>query len=128
VPSVLGLLEAREKRVREKIPRLREEAERVQTALGEVERALQRLVDACATVAEVLAEPLSAVAEPARSAVAGQTVPWRAWRRRSSRRTISGSCRYWSRKPGREGLRCQQLTGCPAIDVGACWPGGSAGG
>jgi F0F1-type ATP synthase membrane subunit b/b' len=53
VPSVLGLLEAREKRVREEIARLREEAERVQAALGEAEGALQRLVDARATVAAV---------------------------------------------------------------------------
>ncbi|MEV0743128.1 hypothetical protein AB0I51_46070 [Streptomyces sp. NPDC050549] len=44
--SVLGLLEAREKMVREEIARLREEAERVQAALGEAERELQRLVDA----------------------------------------------------------------------------------
>ncbi|MFJ3308495.1 hypothetical protein ACIPSA_36720 [Streptomyces sp. NPDC086549] len=57
MPSVLGLLEAREKRVREEIAGLREEAERVQAALGAAERALERLVDARATVAEVLAEP-----------------------------------------------------------------------
>ncbi|MEU5893912.1 hypothetical protein ABZ835_45020 [Streptomyces sp. NPDC047461] len=50
MPSVLGLLEAREKRVREEIARLREEAERVQAALSEAEGALQRLVDARATV------------------------------------------------------------------------------
>jgi hypothetical protein len=37
VPSVLGLLEAREKRVREEIARLREEAERVQAVLGAAE-------------------------------------------------------------------------------------------
>ncbi|WP_405876783.1 MULTISPECIES: hypothetical protein [unclassified Streptomyces] len=40
--SVLGLLEAREKRVREEIARLQEEAQRVQAALGEAERELQR--------------------------------------------------------------------------------------
>lgn len=55
VPSVLGLLEAREKKVREEVTRLREEAERAQAALGEAERALQRLADARVTVAEVLA-------------------------------------------------------------------------
>ncbi|MFE5030147.1 hypothetical protein ACFRAO_44450 [Streptomyces sp. NPDC056656] len=40
VASVLGLLEAREKRVREEIEGLREEAGRVQAALGEAERVL----------------------------------------------------------------------------------------
>jgi hypothetical protein len=71
VASVLGLLEAREKKVREEIARLREDAERAQAALGEAERALQRLVDARATVAEVLAEPPSAATEPQRGSVAG---------------------------------------------------------
>ncbi|MET8765664.1 hypothetical protein [Streptomyces sp. NPDC004658] len=64
MPSVLGLLEARETKVREEVARLREEAERVEAALGEAERALQRLADARVTVAEVLAEPPVAVAEP----------------------------------------------------------------
>nr|AGZ93855.1 hypothetical protein [Streptomyces sp. WM6386] len=92
MPSVLGLLEAREKRVREEIARLREEAERVQAALGEAEAGLQRLVDARATVAKVLAEPSTAVAERVRGAMAGSPVPHRieAWRRRYSRRTITG--------------------------------------
>jgi hypothetical protein len=57
VPSVLGLLEAREKSAREEVARLREEAERVQAALGAAESALARPADARATVAEVLAEP-----------------------------------------------------------------------
>ncbi|NUH42581.1 transposase [Streptomyces samsunensis] len=57
MPSVLGLLEAREKKVLEEVARLREEAERAQAALGDAERALQRHADARATVAEVLAEP-----------------------------------------------------------------------
>lgn len=78
MPSVLGLLEAREKRVREEIAQLREEAERAQAALGDAERALQRLVDARVTVAEVLAGPHSAVAEPTQSAVARSLVPQRA--------------------------------------------------
>ncbi|MFF4748001.1 hypothetical protein [Streptomyces sp. NPDC001268] len=55
VPSVLGLLEAREKKAREEVARVRVQAERVQAALGEAERALQRLADARMTVAEVLA-------------------------------------------------------------------------
>ncbi|MFD8339411.1 hypothetical protein ACFV42_43395 [Streptomyces solisilvae] len=42
MPSVLGLLEAREKKVLEEVARLREEAERAQAALGDAERALQR--------------------------------------------------------------------------------------
>lgn len=61
MPPVLGLLEAREKKVREEVARLREEAERVQATLGEAERALQRLAHARVTVAEVLAEPPYAV-------------------------------------------------------------------
>lgn len=78
MPSVLGLLEARERKIREEVVRLRAEAERVQVALGGVEHALQRLVEARATVAEVLSEPPSAVADPARGAVAGAVVPHRA--------------------------------------------------
>lgn len=79
MPSVFGLLEAREKRVREEVVRLREEAERVQAALGEAERALARLADARVTVAEVLAdEPPARGAGPVRSAVAGSVVPPRA--------------------------------------------------
>lgn len=50
MPSVPGLLEAREKKVREEVARLRDEAERVQAALGEAERALQRLADARVTM------------------------------------------------------------------------------
>lgn len=75
VASVLGLLEAREKRVREEIEGLREEAERVQAALGEAERALQRLVAARVTVAEVLAGPSSTVTEPTGSALAVRRCP-----------------------------------------------------
>lgn len=111
MPSVLGLLEAREKKVRKEIARLREEAERVQAALGDAERALQRLVDARATVAEVLAEPSSAAAEPARSAVAGSPVPQRAEDMAASalapdyQRILS----VLESEAGREGMRCQQL-------------------
>ncbi|MFD4562778.1 hypothetical protein ACFWP5_52220 [Streptomyces sp. NPDC058469] len=68
MPSVLGLSEAREKRVREESVWLREEAERVQAALGEAEAARQWMVDPRATVAEVLAEPPSAVVDSAQSA------------------------------------------------------------
>ncbi|MCI3221868.1 hypothetical protein [Streptomyces sp. NP-1717] len=75
MPSLLGLLEAREKKAREEIARSRDEAERVQPALGEAECTLQRLVGARA--AELLAEPSSAVAEPALGAMAGSPVPHR---------------------------------------------------
>lgn len=63
---MLGLLEAREKRVREEVARLREEAERGPAALGDAERTLERLVNAGVTVAEVLAGPPfpDAVAQP----------------------------------------------------------------
>jgi hypothetical protein len=111
VASVLGLLEAREKMVREEITRLREEAERVQAALGEAERELQRLVDARVTVTEVLAGPPSTVAEPTGSAVAGSTVP-----RRETGMAAAALAPDYQRilsvlesEAGREGMRCQQL-------------------
>ncbi|WP_060904984.1 hypothetical protein [Streptomyces scabiei] len=111
MPSVLGLLEAREKKVREEIARLREEAERVQAALGEAERALERLVDARVTVAEVLAQPPSAVTEPQRGSVAGSPVPHRTDGMAASvlapdyQRIVS----VLESEAGREGMRCQQL-------------------
>lgn len=111
MPSVLGLLEAREKKVREEVARLREEAERVQAALGEAERTLQRLADARVTVAEVLAEPPVAGAEPVVSAVAGSVVP-----RRTEGMTATVLPADYQRimsvlesDPAREGMRCQQL-------------------
>ncbi|MCX5096355.1 MULTISPECIES: hypothetical protein [Streptomyces] len=119
MPSVLGLLEAREKRVREEIARLREEAERVQAALGDAERALQRLVDARVTVVEVLGEPPSAVAEPAQSAVAGSPVPLRAGDMAASvlapdyQRILS----VLESETGREGMRCQQLAVALGLEV-----------
>jgi hypothetical protein len=104
VPLVLGLLEAREKRVREEIARLREEAERVQAALGEAERALERLVDAHVTVAEVLAEPQ-------RGSVAGSPVPRRTGGMAAS--VLAPDCQriVWvlESEAGREGMRCRQL-------------------
>ncbi|WP_369362133.1 hypothetical protein AB5L52_00055 [Streptomyces sp. CG4] len=111
MPSVLGLLEAREKKVREEVARLREEAERVEAALGEAERALQRLADARVTVTEVLAEPPVAVAEPVVSAVAGSVVP-----RRVEGMTATVLPPDYQRimsvlesDAAREGMRCQQL-------------------
>jgi hypothetical protein len=119
VPSVLGLLEAREKKVREEVARLREEAERVQTALGEAERTLQRLADARVTVAEVLAEPPRAVVEPVGSAVAGAVVP-----RRTEEMTASALPADYQRiisvlesEAGREGMRCQQLAAALGLEV-----------
>lgn len=78
MPSVLGLLEAREKKVREEVARLRQEAERVQAALDAAESALERLAGARVTVAEVLAESPGEDAGPVRGAVAGSVVPHRA--------------------------------------------------
>ncbi|MCX4579782.1 hypothetical protein OHB41_42705 [Streptomyces sp. NBC_01571] len=119
MPSVLGLLEAREKRVREEIARLREETERVQAALGDAERALQRLVDARVTVAEVLAEPSSKVAESARSAVAGSPVP-----RRAEGMAVAVLAPDYQRilsvlesEAGREGMRCQQLAAALGLEA-----------
>ncbi|WP_461070433.1 hypothetical protein [Streptomyces pseudoechinosporeus] len=111
MPSVLGLLEAREKKVREEVAWLREEAERVRGALAEAESRLARLADARMTVAEVLAEPPSAVAEPVASAVAGSVVPRRVGGMAASalpadyQRIMS----VLESEAGREGMRCQQL-------------------
>ncbi|GGJ73784.1 hypothetical protein [Streptomyces brasiliensis] len=109
--SVLALLEAREKRVREETARLWEEAEQVQAALGAVEGALQRLAVARATVAEVLAEPPSAVAGPARGAMAGSPVPHRSEGMAVS--VLAPDCQrivsVLESEAGREGMRCQQL-------------------
>jgi hypothetical protein len=119
VASVLGLLEAREKRVREEIAGLREEAERVQTALGEAERELQRVVDARVTVTEVLAGPPLVVTEPAGSAVAGSTVP-----RRETGMAATALAPDYQRilsvlesEAGREGMRCQQLATALGLDA-----------
>ncbi len=119
VPSVLGLLEAREKKVREQVARLREDAERVHAALGEAERALQRLVDARATVAEVLAEPPSPVAEPPRGRATRSLVPRRAEGMAASvltpdyQRIVS----VLESEAGREGMRCQQLAAALGLEV-----------
>ncbi|MER6375872.1 hypothetical protein [Streptomyces mirabilis] len=110
--SVLGLLEAREKKVREKIARLR-------AALGEAEGVLQRLVDARATVAEVLAEPPSLVREPQPGPVAGSMVPHRTDGMAASvlapdyQRIVS----VLESEAGREGLRCQQLAAALGLQV-----------
>ncbi|GAU71399.1 hypothetical protein SSP35_37_00180 [Streptomyces sp. NBRC 110611] len=53
---MFGLLEAREKKVREEVARLRKEAEQVQAALDTAEGAQWRLANARETVTEVLAE------------------------------------------------------------------------
>ncbi|MFH0245998.1 hypothetical protein ACGRHY_27095 [Streptomyces sp. HK10] len=117
MPSVLGLLEAQEKKVREEVARLREEAERVQAALGEAERALQRLVDARVTVAEVLAEPPAA--EPARTAVAGSVAPHRTDGMAVSvlppdyQRIVS----VLESEAGVEGMRCQQLAAALGLEA-----------
>ncbi|MGW0882509.1 hypothetical protein [Streptomyces sp. NPDC002671] len=111
MPSVLGLLESREKKVREEIAWLREEAERVRAALVEAESRLARPADARVTVAEVLAEPPSAFAEPVAGAVAESLVP-----RRTEGTTASAlppDCQrivcVLESEAGREGMRCQQL-------------------
>ncbi|MGW0602300.1 hypothetical protein ACWD11_35120 [Streptomyces sp. NPDC002776] len=111
MPSVLGLLDARVKKVREEVARLQEEAERVQAALGEAERALQRLVDARVTVTEVLTEPPSATAEPAPRAVAGSVVPHRIEGMASSvlAADYQRIVEVLESDAGRAGLRCQQL-------------------
>ncbi|MBB1252604.1 hypothetical protein H3146_04350 [Streptomyces sp. OF3] len=101
MPSVLGLLEAREKKVREEVARLQQEAERVRAALVEAE---SRLAGARVTVAEVLAEPPAVVGEPVASAVTGSVVPRRAVLPPDYQRIVS----VLESEAGR-GMRCQQL-------------------
>ncbi|MFH8477187.1 hypothetical protein [Streptomyces sp. NPDC018000] len=111
MPSVLGLLEAQEKKVREEVARLREEAERVQAAVDEAECALQRLVDARVTVAEVLAGSPAVAAEPVRIAVAGSVVP--PWAEGMEASVLAPGYQpivlVLESEAGREGMRCQQL-------------------
>ena len=57
MPSVLGLLEARESAARERVERAHEEVARVAAVLAEAERVLERAVIAREAVVEVLAEP-----------------------------------------------------------------------
>ncbi|MGW0210461.1 hypothetical protein ACWDZ8_33340 [Streptomyces sp. NPDC003233] len=78
MPSVLGLLEPREKKVRAEVARLREEAERITTALSAAEVQLERLGQARETVTEVLAEPdAETTGQVEAAAVSGSTVPHR---------------------------------------------------
>ncbi|MFF7190393.1 hypothetical protein ACFZAR_35420 [Streptomyces sp. NPDC008222] len=119
MPSVLGLLEAREKKVREEVARLREEAERVQAALGEAESRLARLADARETVAEVLAELSGGVMEPASGPAAGSVVP-----RRAEGMTASVLPPDYQRimfalesEAGREGMRCQALAAALGLEA-----------
>ncbi|MCX5434528.1 hypothetical protein OHU11_40690 (plasmid) [Streptomyces sp. NBC_00257] len=112
MPSVIGLLEAREKEIREEVARLRD-------VLDEAERALQRLVDARVTVTEVLAgEPAVASASLPQRAVAGSTVP-----HRTGGMTASALAADYQRivglleSAGREGMRCQQLAAALGLQV-----------
>jgi hypothetical protein len=84
VPSVLGLLEAKESAARERVEQTREEAARIAAVLEEAERALERLVTAREAVVEVLSEPAAGAVAPvvvASAAVVGavprSTVPYR---------------------------------------------------
>ncbi len=76
MPSVLGLLETREKNVRWVVARLREEAERVQAALGSAQAELSRMADARARGGAVPGR-LRGCAPCAPGAVAGSVVPER---------------------------------------------------
>ncbi|MEU0967491.1 hypothetical protein ABZ357_19395 [Streptomyces sp. NPDC005917] len=57
MPSVLGLLEAKETAARERVDRAREEVARVKAVLAEAEQVVERLVIAREAVVEVLSEP-----------------------------------------------------------------------
>lgn len=108
MPSVIGLLEAREKEAR------------LRAALDEAERGLQRLVDARVTVTEVLigesaVAPKSALKGP----VAGSTVP-----HRIEGMAVSVLAVHYQHivgllesAAGREGMRCQQLAAALGLEV-----------
>ncbi|MEV6029435.1 hypothetical protein [Streptomyces sp. NPDC052036] len=113
MPSVIGLLEGREKEIREEVARLR-------AALEEAERALQRLVDARVTVTEVLSgEPDVAPKSALKRAVAGSTVPHRTAGMAAS--VLAVDYQYivglLESDAGREGMRCQQLAAALGLEV-----------
>ncbi|MFB6877909.1 hypothetical protein [Streptomyces sp. NPDC056323] len=112
MPSVIGLLEAREKEIREEVARLRD-------ALDEAERALQRLVDARVTVTEVLAgEPAVGSASLPQRAVSGSTVLHRTGGMTAS--ALAADCQRivgLLEPAGREGMRCQQLAAALGLQV-----------
>ncbi len=106
MPSVMGLLEERERAVRQRV-------EALQVELLAAEAVLERFVIACETVSQVLAEPREdaeapgALSEVRPVAIAGavprSVVPVCAMgsTRRCWRPTISGSWRSWAAGPGR---------------------------
>ncbi|MFH8343025.1 hypothetical protein [Streptomyces sp. AM6-12] len=105
MPSVIGLLEAREKGIREEVARLR-------AALDEAERALQRLVDARVTVTEVLTvAPAPAPGSSLKGAVAGSRVPHRTEGMAVSVLAVDYQhiVELLGSDVGREGMRCQEL-------------------
>ncbi|MFF4550589.1 hypothetical protein [Streptomyces sp. NPDC001435] len=113
MPSVIGLLEAREREIREEVARLR-------AALDEAERALQRLVDARVTVTEVLTEePAVASDSPLKGAVAGSTVPHRTEGMAASVLAVDYQhiVGLLESDAGREGMRCQQLAAALGLKV-----------
>ncbi|NUK22773.1 hypothetical protein [Streptomyces lunaelactis] len=74
MPSVLGLLEAKESAAREAVERAREEAARIAAVLEEAERVLERLVIAREAVVEVLAEPGGRAVDVVKEAVVAAAV------------------------------------------------------
>ncbi len=113
MPSVTGLLEARQKEIRE-------EAARLRAALDEAERALQRLVDARVTVTEVLTgEPAVAPESALKGAVAGSAVPHRTAGMAASVLAVDYQriVGLLESDAGREGMRCQQLAAALGLQV-----------
>ncbi|MFB7335699.1 hypothetical protein ACFC00_29300 [Streptomyces adustus] len=118
MPSVIGLLEAREKEIREK--EIREEVARLRDALDEAERALRRLVDARVTVTEVLTgEPDVAPESVRQGAVVGSTVPHRSEGMTASVLAVDYQhiVGLLESDVGGEGMRCQQLAAALGLQV-----------
>src|SRR4051812_37961861 len=111
MPSVMGLLEERERAARQRV-------EALQTELREAEAVWERFVIARETVGEVLAEPGGGESVPpvvvagerpvqVTAVVPGSVVPTgrKDSPRRFSRRTTSGSWTSWPVGTGRTGKR-----------------------
>lgn len=113
MPSVIGLLEAREKGIREEVARLR-------AALDDAELALQCLVDARVTVTEVLTgKPAVAPESVLKGTGAGSTVPHRTEAMTASVLAVDYQhiVELLESDAGREGMRCRQLAAAIGLEV-----------
>lgn len=119
MPSVMGLLEARESAARVRVEEMRAEADRVLAELAEAEAVLERRVVALAELAEALAagavpqEPVRPAPVPTlvKEPVAGSVVP--EWREGETAQVLAPEYRrllgVLEADSGGEGLRAKDL-------------------